>query len=305
MATATNRDANQAAGGQWWGLPATEVAERLGVDPAVGLSSQEAADLLAQHGPNALPVEKSARDWQRFLQQYMSYMQMILLGAAIVSLAIQEWSTAALLILITVVNAVVGLRQEGKAESAMNALKAMVKATARVRRDGSEAELPAEELVVGDVVLLAAGDEAPADGRIVSARRDAHQSPVSAGCGTETAPRRAPSSRSRRRVRRCSRPATQSSCRSACASRLLRRCRSIPPRRHMQGRAAINVLPVPTARHPRDVAGSETRLAHHATTYCRSTSALKLWSASSRLLAFMRLTMSTSAILPNTPPGSA
>ena len=71
--------------------------------------------------------------------------------------------------LITVLNAVVGLRQEGKAESAMNALKAMVKATARVRRDGTEAEIPAEEIVVGDVVLLAAGDEVPADGRIVEA----------------------------------------------------------------------------------------------------------------------------------------
>ena len=66
-------------------------------------------------------------------------------------------------------NAVVGLRQEGKAESAMNALKSMMKATARVRRDGAEAEIPAEQLVVGDVVLLAAGDQVPADGRIVAA----------------------------------------------------------------------------------------------------------------------------------------
>ena len=66
-------------------------------------------------------------------------------------------------------NAVVGLRQEGKAESAMNALKSMMEASARVRRDGVEAELPAEQVVVGDVVLLAAGDEVPADGRIVSA----------------------------------------------------------------------------------------------------------------------------------------
>jgi P-type Ca2+ transporter type 2C len=74
-----------------------------------------------------------------------------------------------LLILITVVNAAVGLRQEGKAESAMNALKAMVRATARVRRDGSEAQVAAEEVVVGDVVLLAAGDEVPADGRIIEA----------------------------------------------------------------------------------------------------------------------------------------
>ena len=96
-------------------------------------------------------------------------MQLILVGAAIVSLAIKEWSTGVLLLAITLLNAVVGLRQEGKAESAMNALKSMMKATARVRRDGVEAEIPAEQLVVGDVVLIAAGDEVPADGRIVAA----------------------------------------------------------------------------------------------------------------------------------------
>ena len=107
--------------------------------------------------------------WRRFAEQYRSYMQIILVAAAIVSLAIKEWSTGVLLILITVLNAVVGLRQEGKAQSAMNALQAMVKATARVRRDGSEAEIPAEEVVVGDIVLLAAGDDVPADGRIISA----------------------------------------------------------------------------------------------------------------------------------------
>ena len=96
-------------------------------------------------------------------------MQIILVGAAVVSLLIKEWSTAVLLVVLTLLNAVVGLRQEGKAESAMNALKSMMKATARVRRDGAEAEIPAEELVVGDVVLIAAGDEVPADGRIVAA----------------------------------------------------------------------------------------------------------------------------------------
>ena len=86
-----------------------------------------------------------------------------------VSLLIAEWGTAVLLLVLTVLNAVIGLRQEGKAESAMNALKSMLKATARVRRDGEAAEIPAEQLVVGDVVLLAAGDQVPADGRIIEA----------------------------------------------------------------------------------------------------------------------------------------
>ena len=107
--------------------------------------------------------------WRRFADQYRAYMQIILSVAAVVSLAIKEWSTAVVLVLLTLLNAVVGLRQEGKAESAMNALKSMMKATARVRRDGVESEIPAEQLVVGDVVLIAAGDQVPADGRIVAA----------------------------------------------------------------------------------------------------------------------------------------
>jgi len=73
------------------------------------------------------------------------------------------------LALLTVVNAMVGLRQEGKAESAMNALKSLTKRTARVRRDGVEASIPAEQVVIGDLVLLAAGDDVAADGRVIQA----------------------------------------------------------------------------------------------------------------------------------------
>jgi Ca2+-transporting ATPase len=170
VATVTRSSAEHPSDSDWWyGAPVDELTASLGVDPEAGLSSQRAAELLELHGPNALPVEKSVAGWKRFAEQYRSYMQIILVGAAIVSLAIKEWSTGLLLIAITVINAVVGLRQEGKAQSAMNALKAMVKASARVRRDGTAAEVDAEEVVVGDVVLLAAGDEVPADGRIVEA----------------------------------------------------------------------------------------------------------------------------------------
>ena len=157
------------AGQRWYARSADEVAEALGVDPENGLSSQRAAELLNADGPNALPEEKPTPGWRRFLDQYRSYMQLILVGAAVVSLVIKEWSTGVLLLVLTLLNAVVGLRQEGKAESAMNALKSMMKATARVRRDGIEAEIPAEQLVVGDVVLITAGDQVPADGRIVAA----------------------------------------------------------------------------------------------------------------------------------------
>jgi P-type Ca2+ transporter type 2C len=168
-AQAHAEESRAAEAGGWFARSPDEVAASLEVDPAAGLAAAQAAELLARNGPNALPEEKPKPGWLRFLEQYRSYMQIILLVAAVVSLLIKEWSTGVLLVLLTVLNAVVGLRQEGKAESAMNALKSMMKATARVRRDGSESVIPAEQVVVGDVVLIAAGDEVPADGRIIAA----------------------------------------------------------------------------------------------------------------------------------------
>ncbi|WP_425836981.1 cation-translocating P-type ATPase [Streptomyces fractus] len=153
----------------WHAEPADSVARELGVDPAAGLDTARAAARRDKNGPNALPEEEPTPALRRLLGQFASYMQIILVVSAIVSLAIQEWGTAVVLLVLSVVNAVIGLRQEGKADSAMNALKAMTKATARVRRDGREAQIPAEDVVVGDVVLLAAGDEVPADGRLVAA----------------------------------------------------------------------------------------------------------------------------------------
>ena len=152
----------------WYQLSPDDVAQKLGVNPATGLSAAQAADAAKQYGPNALPAEKAKPEWRRFVDEYRSYLQIILVVAGIVSLLIKEWSTAVLLIILTIINAVVGMREEGKAESAMNALKSMMKASARVRRDGAESAIPADQLVPGDVVLLAAGDQGPADGRLIS-----------------------------------------------------------------------------------------------------------------------------------------
>ena len=137
--------------------------------PTRGLAAAKATERLQTDGPNALPAEKGVPGWRRFLDQYAAYMQIILLIAGVLSLAIGEWSTGAVLLLLTVFNAVVGLRQEGKAESAMNALKSLTKLTARVRRDGVESVIPVEEVVLGDVVLITAGDNVAADGRIIQA----------------------------------------------------------------------------------------------------------------------------------------
>src|SRR5262245_7165472 len=170
MAVRADATGHPATGGQaWYSRSPDEVTAALGVDPAAGLTAARAAELLAANGPNALPEEKAEPGWRRFLDEYRSYMQIILLAATVVSLLVKQWSTGILLFLLTILNAVIGMRQEGKAESAMNALRSMMKATARVRRDGSESQIPAEQVVVGDVVLIAAGDEVPADGRIIAA----------------------------------------------------------------------------------------------------------------------------------------
>ncbi len=166
---ATTDKASAGTAERWYALSADDVAGRFNVDPANGLAAAKAAELLQKDGPNTLPVEKSEPGWRRFLDQYRAYMQIILLIAGAVSFAIGQWNTGLVLVALTVFNAVTGLRQEGKAESAMNALKSLMKQTARVRRDGTESEIPAEEVVPGDVILLTAGDNVAADGRIIQA----------------------------------------------------------------------------------------------------------------------------------------
>jgi P-type Ca2+ transporter type 2C len=97
-----------AAGWNWYSRSPEQVAADLGVNPAVGLSATRPAGLLKANGPNALPEEKAKPGWRRFLGQYRSYMQIILVAAAVVSLAIRQWNTAVLLLLLTVLNAVLG-----------------------------------------------------------------------------------------------------------------------------------------------------------------------------------------------------
>jgi Ca2+-transporting ATPase len=158
-----------AASVPWYSRSAEETASGVGVSVDTGLSGVEAAARLARNGPNALAAEASAPGWKRFLAQYKSYMQIILVGAAIASMLIGEVATGLAVLLITALNALGGLRQQGKAESAMNALQSMLKTSARVRRDGTEVKVDADQVVVGDVVLLAAGDDVCADGRLIEA----------------------------------------------------------------------------------------------------------------------------------------
>ena len=153
----------------WWALPVDEVTTRLAVDPVRGLTELEAERRLAASGPNAIAEEAPEPIWKQFFKHYRDYMQIVLVVAAVVSLLIGEWGTAVGLALLTLFNAWLGYHQEGKAHAAAAALGAMLEAVAKVRRDGSILEIPATEIVPGDIVLVDAGDRVPADGRVIVA----------------------------------------------------------------------------------------------------------------------------------------
>ena len=154
----------------WHNLPSDEVCRRLDVDPAVGLSASDVTERRARYGSNKLAEEASEPAWKAFLRQYRDLMQLVLVGAAVVSIvAIQDFGTALVVLGLTVVNAVMGLHQEGKAAASVDALRQMLIMTASTQRDGQLVEIPAEELVPGDIVGFEAGDKVPADGRILVA----------------------------------------------------------------------------------------------------------------------------------------
>lgn len=158
----------------WWQMETKEAARRLETDEKQGLTSQMAAERLAQKGRNELAETdgKKSLFW-RFLAQFDDFMILLLLGAAVVSVVISRLSgendvlDAVMILGIVVLNAALGLFQESKAEKALEALKKMAAPHARVIRDGVVREIPAAEVVPGDLLLLETGDAVCADGRVV------------------------------------------------------------------------------------------------------------------------------------------
>jgi Ca2+-transporting ATPase len=154
----------------WHTLGADQVLHSEGVDGQRGLSSAEAAARAQRFGPNEFAAGQAESRWHAFLRQYRDPMQIVLLAAGIGSLyPLKQLGTGILLVLLTLFNAVEGLHQEGKATAAVAALQKMVIIKARVRRDGQLAEIPAGQLVPGDIVAIEAGDIVPADGRLLKA----------------------------------------------------------------------------------------------------------------------------------------
>ncbi|HET8844403.1 MAG TPA: HAD-IC family P-type ATPase, partial [Ktedonobacteraceae bacterium] len=153
----------------WHLLSISDALHDQGTSAADGLSMEQADDRLEHFGPNTFATEKKEAGWRVFLRQYQDPMQIILLAAAVISAIIQQWATALLLLALTLFNAFMGLNQEGKAEASVAALQKMMLVKSRVRRGGQVREIPAEQIVPGDIVLLEAGDRVPADGRIIRA----------------------------------------------------------------------------------------------------------------------------------------
>src|SRR6476659_801892 len=148
----------------WHVRSSADVLAELGVEPEAGLSGQEAAERLTQYGPNKFAEAKAEPRWHAFLRQYRDPMQIVLLGAGVISIyPVKQTGTGVMILLLTLLNAVLGLNQEGKAAAAVAALATMMIIKAKVHRDGALA------LVPGDVVEVEAGDVVPADGRVLSA----------------------------------------------------------------------------------------------------------------------------------------
>lgn len=150
-------------------LPVDAVFRELQTDAGEGLASAEAASRLVKFGPNELPEAERKPLWRVFAGQFASPLIYILFVAAVISFAMGHASDAAVILAVVLINAVIGAVQEGRAEHSMSALRRLSALKVRVVRDGREWLIEARELVPGDILLLAAGDQVGADARLLEA----------------------------------------------------------------------------------------------------------------------------------------
>jgi Ca2+-transporting ATPase len=153
----------------WHVLSREGVAKQLHVEPERGLTAAEAEERLRRYGPNKFAEAQPEPRWRAFVRQYDDPMQIVLLVAGVISIyPVKQPGTGIVILLLTVLNAILGLNQEGKAAAAVAALAKMMIVKARVRRDGALTQVPSEQLVPGDVVAVEAGDVISADGRLLA-----------------------------------------------------------------------------------------------------------------------------------------
>nr|RDS94882.1 cation-transporting P-type ATPase [Cereibacter sphaeroides f. sp. denitrificans] len=160
--------------------PAEACLEALDARPE-GLTDAEAAARLARHGPNRLPEARTRGPIRRFLAQFNNVLIYVLLVASVVTAALQHWVDTGVILAVVLANAVIGFIQEGKAESAMAAIRGMLAPHAAVLRNGRRVSIDGAHLVPGDIVLLEAGDKVPADLRLIEARGLAAQEAILTG----------------------------------------------------------------------------------------------------------------------------
>jgi calcium-translocating P-type ATPase len=153
----------------WHAIDASDAAAQLQSSPQ-GLDDDEAARRLEQYGRNELPPPASRHPVLRFLAQFNNALILFLLAAAILAALLDHPIDAAVIVGVVLINAVVGFVQEGRAEQALSALRAMLAPHARVLRNGQRREVDVADIVPGDIVLLEAGDRVPADLRLLRAR---------------------------------------------------------------------------------------------------------------------------------------
>lgn len=144
-----------------------DVEKELKTSLDAGLSDSEAKARLEKYGPNALAAKKKESMFMRFIDQFKDFMIIVLIIAAILSgVVAKEWTDAAIIMIVVILNAILGVFQEARSEAAIEALKDMATPEAHVRRNDAIITIPSTELVPGDIVLLEAGDVVPADLRL-------------------------------------------------------------------------------------------------------------------------------------------
>ena len=153
----------------WHSVSTGETGERLSSNYELGLDDAEVTARLATFGPNELEEATRLGFWSRLLQQLNDFLVMILIVASLVSLVLRDYIEAGAILAIVVLNALLGVIQEARAEEALAALRKMTAPEARAIRGGHQVNVPARELVPGDVVLLEAGNFVPADLRLIEA----------------------------------------------------------------------------------------------------------------------------------------
>ncbi len=153
----------------WHSMSAEDVLRRLDTQVQAGLSSAEAARRLEQYGPNQLVERPRPTFLQLVLDQLKSFVVILLIVASLISAVLGEWVESGAILAIVVLNAVMGVVQERRAEEALSALKKMAAPEAQTLRDGHRVAVPAAQLVPGDIVFLEAGNYVPADVRLVEA----------------------------------------------------------------------------------------------------------------------------------------